>query len=92
MIDDIFAECVKRPCFALSEAVLELVFKHAVFFKMADAMKHAEEVGMPKSMAEIGIDESILPMTFKAAKDIRDKYVLPRLCFDLGVIDDIIFN
>ena len=49
-----------------------------------------DKVGMPKSMAEIGIDESILPMTFKAAKDIRDKYVLPRLCFDLGVIDDII--
>lgn len=48
-----------------------------------------DKVGLPKSMAEIGIDESILPMTFKSAKDIRDKYVLPRLCFDLGVINDV---
>lgn len=49
-----------------------------------------DKVGMPKSMAEIGIDESLLPATFKAAKDIRDKYVLPRLCFDLGIIEDIV--
>ena len=41
-------------------------------------------------MAEIGLDEEILPLTFKASKDIRDKYVLSRLCWDLGIIDDII--
>ena len=49
-----------------------------------------DRIGMPKSMSEIGIDESILPLTFKSAKDIRDKYVLPRLCWDLGIIDEII--
>jgi len=47
-------------------------------------------VGLPKTMEEIGASEEILPMTFKSAKDIRDKYVLPRLCWDLGVIDEII--
>ena len=48
-----------------------------------------EKIDMPKSVKEIGIDEDILPMTFKSAKDIRDKYVLPRLCWDLGIIDEI---
>ena len=49
-----------------------------------------DSVGLPKSMKEIGIEEEILPMTFMAAKDIRDKYVLPRLAWDLGILDDII--
>ena len=40
-------------------------------------------------MEEIGIDNKLLPMTFKAAKDIRDKYVLSRLCWDLGILDEI---
>lgn len=42
----------------------------------------------PKSLEEIGIDRNILPMTLRAAKDIRDKYVLPRLMWDLGVLDE----
>ena len=41
-------------------------------------------------MREIGISEDILTLTFKSAKDIRDKYVLPRLCWDLGIIDEIV--
>ena len=48
-----------------------------------------KQLGMPTSMKEIGIDEKYLPITFKATKDIRDKYVLSRLCWDLGVIDEI---
>lgn len=47
-------------------------------------------IGLPKTMREIGIENEILPMTFKSAKDIRDKYVLPRLCWDLGIIDEIV--
>jgi len=34
-------------------------------------------------------DPSILPMTFKATKDIRDKYVLSRLAWDLGIIEEL---
>lgn len=49
-----------------------------------------DKLGLPKTLNEIGIDDEILPMTFKAAKDIRDKYVLPRLCWDLGIIDEIL--
>ena len=48
-----------------------------------------DQLGAPKSPTEIGIDPTILPMTFKSAKDIRDKYVLPRLAWDLGVLDEI---
>ena len=50
--------------------------------------KILDTIGAPKSVKEIGIDESILPMTVKAAKDIRDKYVLPRLLWDLGILDE----
>jgi len=49
-----------------------------------------DKIGLPKSCEEIGIDEKLLPTTFKSSKDIRDKYVLSRLCWDLGIIDDII--
>ncbi len=45
----------------------------------------------PKSCEAFGIPEVELPLTFAATKDIRDKYVLSRLCFDLGVIEEIQF-
>ena len=44
----------------------------------------------PKTLSEIGVDENILSISFKATKDIRDKYVLSRLAFDLGVIEEIL--
>lgn len=46
-------------------------------------------LGAPKTAAEIGIDEALVPLTFRMTKDIRDKYVLSRLCWDLGVLDDM---
>ena len=57
---------------------------------VSDLERLLDTVGLPKTMEEIGIDNKLLPMTFKAAKDIRDKYVLPRLCWDLGIIDAIL--
>lgn len=50
------------------------------------------KVGLPKSTEEIGIDKSIMSTTFRATKDIRDKYVLSRLCFDLGIIEELKFD
>lgn len=47
-------------------------------------------IDAPQTMADIGLDELTLPMTFFAAKDIRDKYVLPRLAWDLGVIEELV--
>ena len=42
----------------------------------------------PKTVSEIGIDCDILT-TLKATKDIRDKYVLSRLAWDLGILDEL---
>ena len=46
-------------------------------------------IDAPKSVKEIGIEPNLLPMSFKATKDIRDKYVLSRLAWDLGVLDEL---
>ena len=48
-----------------------------------------EHLGIPTTMKELGLDEEILPMTFKATKDIRDKYVLSKLAWDLGIIEEL---
>jgi glycerol-1-phosphate dehydrogenase [NAD(P)+] len=45
-------------------------------------------VGCPLTVEELGLKPALLPMTLKASKDIRDKYVLSRLLWDLGVLDD----
>lgn len=47
-----------------------------------------DTIGAPKTAKEIGVDDTNLGLVFKATKDIRDKYVLSRLVWDLGVIDD----
>ncbi len=44
-------------------------------------------IGAPKTAKEIGIDCD-LGLTLKATKDIRDKYVLSRLLWDLGLLDE----
>ena len=46
-----------------------------------------ESIGCPTSLEEMGLDPSLLPMTLKASKDIRDKYILSRLLWDLGLLD-----
>ena len=48
-----------------------------------------DTVGAPKTLEEIGLDSSLLPMTLKATKDIRDKYILSKLLWDLGLLDEI---
>ncbi len=50
------------------------------------------EISMPKTASEINIDSDIVPMTFKATKDVRDKYVLSRLAWDLGIIDELDYS
>lgn len=48
-----------------------------------------ESVGISGNMENLGVDHASARMTFKATKDIRDKYVLSRLAWDLGVLDDL---
>ena len=44
-------------------------------------------IGAPKTLSEIGVSDDELPMIFRCTKDIRDKYVLSRLVWDLGIED-----
>ena len=55
----------------------------------AEVEKLLDTIGAPKTPESIGIDPAIVPMTFQATKDIRDKYVLSRLAWDLGIIDEL---
>lgn len=81
------------------KARLELIFLHFDEIKaiIREEIPNAEKIrellvliGCPTRPDEIGIDSEILPITFKATKDIRDKYVLSRLVWDLGIEEKII--
>ncbi|MBQ8757051.1 MAG: sn-glycerol-1-phosphate dehydrogenase [Oscillospiraceae bacterium] len=55
----------------------------------AELERLLKAIGAPCSVEEIGLSADILRLTFEATKDIRDKYVLSRLCWDLGILEDI---
>ena len=55
-----------------------------------DLEKLLDTIEAPKSLEEIGISSQLLPMIFKSTKDIRDKYVLSRLAWDLGILDEFV--
>ena len=46
-------------------------------------------LGIPKDLNAIGVDRECAQQTFRATKDIRDKYVLSRLAWDLGILDEL---
>ena len=46
-------------------------------------------IGISQDPKSIGVDSECLKLTFKATKDIRDKYVLSRLAWDIGVLDEL---
>ena len=48
-----------------------------------------DSIEAPKTIEEIGLSSDILSMTLKSTKDIRDKYILPRLLWDIGELDDV---
>lgn len=47
-----------------------------------------KSIGMPCGFGEIGMKEELMPEIFRATKDIRNKYVLSRLLWDLGLLDE----
>lgn len=49
-----------------------------------------DTIQAPKSLAQMGMEEKELPLIFYATKDIRDKYVLSRLAWDLGVLEELL--
>ena len=48
-----------------------------------------DTIGISKDLQTIGVDSQTAKMTFRATKDIRDKYVLSRLAWDLGILEDL---
>lgn len=48
-----------------------------------------DRIGCPKTTEAWGLSADVIPETFKATKDIRDKYILSRLAFDLGILDEL---
>ena len=55
----------------------------------AEILKLLESLGAPVSPEDIGIPETETAICFKATKDIRDKYILSSLAYDLGVLEQL---
>ena len=51
--------------------------------------KLMDAVGISRDLTTIGVSSEDAKITFRATKDIRDKYVLSRLAWDLGVLDEL---
>ena len=49
-----------------------------------------QKIGAPTTLPQIGVDAGLVSMIFRATKDIRDKYVLSRLLWDLGILDEML--
>ena len=43
------------------------------------------QVGLPETLEALGEEEALLPTILRCTKDIRDKYVLSRMAWDLGL-------
>ena len=51
--------------------------------------KLMDAVGISRDLMTIGVSREDAQITFRATKDIRDKYVLSRLAWDLGILDEL---
>ena len=45
-----------------------------------------DKIGLDKTLT--ALDPELLPEVLRASKDIRDKYVISRLLWDLGILDE----
>ncbi len=69
------------------DAILKIVEEEIPSYAVLD--KLMDTIGISKDLNTIGVDSECAKMTFKSTKDIRDKYVLSRLTWDLGILDDL---
>ena len=51
--------------------------------------KILQTIGISTDLMDFGVDSNTAKLTFQATKDIRDKYVLSRLAWDLGAMDEL---
>lgn len=52
--------------------------------------KLLEDMDLPKNLEQMGTSETLFPAIFRATGDIRDKYVLSRLAWDLGITEELV--
>jgi len=56
---------------------------------LAEALEAIKVTGAQKCGKELSKTDEVMAKTFVFSKDVRDKYVVSRLAFDLGVIDEV---
>ena len=69
------------------DEILQIIREELPTYEAMTAL--LDQIDAPKTLAEIGTSEELLPAIFACTKDIRDKYVLSRLCWDLGILDEL---
>jgi glycerol-1-phosphate dehydrogenase [NAD(P)+] len=70
------------------EDILAII--HQELPKAAQLEGLMDDLQIPKTLSQIGARDEQLPLIFHATKDIRNKYVLSHLAWDLGVINEIL--
>lgn len=55
----------------------------------AEIEKILNTIGIAADLKALDVDSACARLSFKATKDIRDKYVLSRLAWDLGILDEL---
>lgn len=68
---------------AILQIIREEIPQYSTFKNLMDT------IGIPTDLNTLGIDEACARQTFRATKDIRDKYVLSRLAWDLGILEEL---
>ena len=69
------------------DAIVQILQEELPDYK--ELCKLMDDVGISRDLNTIGVDSETAKITFRATKDIRDKYVLSRLAWDLGILDDL---
>lgn len=64
-------------------AIMEIIGQEIPAVEKLEALY--AQVGLPRTLADIGEAEELLPAVLRCTKDIRDKYVLSRMAWDLGI-------
>jgi len=54
-----------------------------------EIVKIMDTIGISVDLMELDVDSACAKQTFRATKDIRDKYVLSRLAWDLGILEEL---
>ena len=69
------------------EAILRILNEELPTYGQLTEVLH--KAGISADLETIGVDSETVRLTFRATKDIRDKYVLSRLAWDLGILDQL---